>query len=172
MINALSYVDFHYVTWTTLTAIAWYPYYRGWAENQMLGSLPALKSSAAHLNLIWTSQVLTLQKPVFEEGEEMCGARKAWGWDGGGGWLEIVQEWVSFWAIQCFLILAGPEIPQKSFLKFPKSLEGLPLSSLPLLHTWVLADDKRQKYLCRGKQFNRKIPRYLRIVKRGLPLVE
>lgn len=47
-------------------------------------------------------------------------------------------------AIQCFLILAGPEIPQKSFSKFPKSLEGLLLSILLLLHTWVLADDKTE----------------------------
>lgn len=85
--------------------------------------------------------------------------------------LEIVQEWVSLWAIRYFLILAELEIPQKSFLKLPKSLEGLPPSTLPLLQAWVLAR-VGERIMWKGKRFNRKLPRYLRIVKRGLPLME
>lgn len=76
------------------------------------------------------------RNPCLSKGRE-CVARGRLGGGLGGLLLEIVQERVSLWVIQYFLILAEPEIPQKSFLKLPRSLEGLSPSSLPLLRAWV-----------------------------------
>lgn len=87
------------------------------------------------------------------------------------GFIGNCVRTISLGVIRCFLILAMPEIPQKSFFKLPRSWEGLPPRSLPLLHAWVLART-RDRNMCKRKQFNRKLPRYLRIVKRGLPLME
>lgn len=92
-------------------------------QNARFTSTP--QSSATYLNLMWTIKSLTLQKPTFEGGEEILGME--WG---EVDWLvKIVQEHVSLWKIQYFLVLAGSKIPQKSLLIFPKSLEDLPSQS-------------------------------------------
>ena len=158
------------MTQTTLTATACYTHYWGWVKNKMLGSLPGPESSVAYLNLIWTIKSFDSAKNhVWGRGGN-CVVQKALG-GRERGLLEIVREWVSLGVIQYFLILAGPEIPHKSCLKLPRSWEGLPPRSLPLLYAWVLARP-RDRNTCKRKQFNRKLPGYLRIVKRGLPLMK
>ena len=92
LLNTFNYVDFLYVTQTTLTATARYTYYQGWAKNKMLGSLPALKSSAAHLNLIWTIKSFdSAEACVWGRGGNLWW-KGAWGWSAGFCWKLCKNE--------------------------------------------------------------------------------
>lgn len=95
---------FHCVTQTTLTATACYTHYWGWVKNKMLGSLPALESSAAYLNLIWIIKSFDSAKTHVwgRRGNVWC--RRLWVEGKGGCWKlcenEFPWEWSStswFW---------------------------------------------------------------------------
>lgn len=147
-INASNFVNFHYVTQSTLTVTVCYTHYQGRAKDKMLGSLPLLKVQQH----IWT----LCELPKFDSAKTHISGRRRNPRNGKGGDRLVGKNC----ARTCFLV-KNPVLPGFGWIKnttevFLDISKILGRSSFTI---WVFARAGKGS-ICKGKWFNRKQSSY------------